>query len=195
MSTTFTLTTARRCAWSEVGADRQRRQQMSELVTDVIIDAPASRVWKILTEGATYGDWNPAIRSVSGTIDLHETLTVTRVTAGGDEHKTHPTVAFFSSDREMRWHERTVLPGILDTEECFKLERLGPDRVRFVHWQATTGILALGHGSGADDKERQLLESMNQGLKEQAEHAPNRSEDDADASAPGSDRSRQTART
>jgi uncharacterized membrane protein len=39
---------------------------MKQLHTEVEIEAPAERVWELLTDFATYPEWNPFIRSISG---------------------------------------------------------------------------------------------------------------------------------
>jgi uncharacterized protein YndB with AHSA1/START domain len=39
---------------------------MNQLHTEIEIDAPAERVWGVLTDFASYPQWNPFIRSISG---------------------------------------------------------------------------------------------------------------------------------
>ena len=145
---------------------------MSETVTDVIIDAPAERVWQALTDFSAYPEWNPLIRHVSGDLEDHARLTVTLAGADGSEHTSHPTVVRYRPGREIRWRDRPALPGIMDTETTFKVEPLGPEQVRFVHWHATSGLLAPFLGARDDAGLRGRLEAMNVALKGRAERAP-----------------------
>ena len=145
---------------------------MADIVTDLLIDAPADRVWRVLTDLAAYPSWNPLFRHVHGKVDLHETLTVTRTRPDGGEATDHPKITLFRSGREIRWRSRPLLPFLLDTERGFKIERLGPDKVRFVHWLARSGLLTYVMSSGSDSAARDQLELMNLALKAQAEHSP-----------------------
>jgi uncharacterized protein YndB with AHSA1/START domain len=37
-----------------------------EIITEIVIDAPAERVWEVLADLASYPEWNPRIRRASG---------------------------------------------------------------------------------------------------------------------------------
>ncbi len=39
---------------------------MKQLHTEIIVEAPAERVWELLTDFASYPQWNPFIRNISG---------------------------------------------------------------------------------------------------------------------------------
>ena len=43
------------------------------------IDAPAERVWELLTNAASYRDWNRAVVSIEGTIALGQTISVVSI--------------------------------------------------------------------------------------------------------------------
>src|SRR5919206_3637792 len=49
---------------------------MKELHSQIEIDAPAERVWHLLTDFASYPQWNPFIRSISGEPRVGERLEV-----------------------------------------------------------------------------------------------------------------------
>ena len=43
------------------------------------IDAPADRVWGLLTDSSSYRDWNRAVVSLEGTIALGNTISVVSI--------------------------------------------------------------------------------------------------------------------
>jgi uncharacterized protein YndB with AHSA1/START domain len=49
---------------------------MNQLHTEIEIDAPAERVWGVLTDFAAYPQWNPFIRTISGKPSTDERLEV-----------------------------------------------------------------------------------------------------------------------
>ena len=143
---------------------------MPEIVTDTIIEASAERVWQDLTDMDAYPTWNPVLRRVVGQLAVEQTLTVTRIGADGGEVTEHPTVIHFRPVREIRWRTRLGLPWLLDTERGFKIERLGPEQVRFVHWQSRSGVLAYLVMGTSESAARDQLDVMNLALKAQVEH-------------------------
>ncbi|MBI4544746.1 MAG: SRPBCC family protein [Gemmatimonadetes bacterium] len=42
---------------------------MKELYAEIDIEASAERVWQVLTDFAAYPEWNPFMRSISGTLE------------------------------------------------------------------------------------------------------------------------------
>ena len=143
---------------------------MPEIVTDTIIEASAERVWQELTDVAAYPSWNPVLRRVLGQLAVEQTLTVTRIGADGGEVTENPTVIHFRPVREIRWRTRLGLPWLLDTERGFKIERLGPEQVRFVQWQSRSGVLAYLVMGTSESAARDQLDVMNLALKAQVEH-------------------------
>ena len=100
---------------------------MPEIVTDILVDASADRVWRTLADLPAYPQWNPLFRRVSGELALHQSLSVVRIRADGGETTEHPTIVLYRPGRELRWRSRMLLPFILDIEHSFKIEPLGPD--------------------------------------------------------------------
>jgi hypothetical protein len=143
---------------------------MPEIVTDIIIEASAERVWQALTDVASYPSWNPVLRRVHGNLAVEQTLTVVRIGADGGEVVERPTVIHFRPVREIRWRTRLGLPWLLDTERGFKIERLGPEQVRFVHWQSRSGLLAYLVMGTSESAARDQLDVLNLALKAQVEH-------------------------
>lgn len=49
---------------------------MRELRSEVTIDAPAERVWELLTDFGSLPDWNPFMQRASGEVAVGEKLLV-----------------------------------------------------------------------------------------------------------------------
>jgi hypothetical protein len=85
--------------------------------TGIQIDAPARRVWALLTDSARFPDWNPFIMRFKPTV-----LTV------------HP-------ERELRWKGKLLIPGIFDGEHYFLLDPIGESRTHLTHGENFSGFL------------------------------------------------------
>jgi hypothetical protein len=142
---------------------------MKELRTEVEIQAPADRVWAILTDFAGFAQWNPFMPQASGTIKPGERLAITIQPVGGRGMTIRPTVLTADPGRELRWLGRLILPGLFDGEHSFTIEPLGSDRVRFVQREVFTGLLVPLLMRFIERGTRSGFEAMNQALKVKAE--------------------------
>ncbi len=141
---------------------------MREIEATIEIDAPPAAVWSVLTDFPAYGDWNPFIRSIAGTAQEGERLTVRLEPPGGKGMTITPTVLAVEPDRELRWNGRLLVPGIFDGEHTFRIEALDGERSRFVHRERFTGIL-VGLVKGILAKTEAGFEQMNAALKQRVE--------------------------
>lgn len=108
--------------------------------TEIDIPAPPQAVWQVLTDGPAYADWNPFIRSLSGTVAVGARLTNRMHPAGGSAMTFRPKVLMADPARELRWLGRLGLPRIFDGEHYFRLEARGPG-TRLVHGETFRGLL------------------------------------------------------
>jgi hypothetical protein len=92
-----------------------------EIVTEIEINAPPSRVWQILTDFEKYPTWNPFIKKVSGIAARNEKLEVHMPDPRGGTMVYTPDVLAAERDRELRQSEKFTgsmvesLEGWLDT--------------------------------------------------------------------------------
>jgi hypothetical protein len=142
-----------------------------EIETTVEIDAPPVAVWRVLTDFPAYGEWNPFIRSIAGTAQAGERLTVRLEPPGAKGMTIKPTVLTDEPDRELRWKGRLVIPRLFDGEHTFRIEPLDGQRSRFVHGERFTGIL-VSLVKGVLGKTEAGFEEMNAALKRRVESAP-----------------------
>ncbi|MDD2756297.1 MAG: SRPBCC domain-containing protein [Methanothrix sp.] len=138
------------------------------LQTEVVINASASNVWKVLIDFEAYPQWNPFIRQVTGTAEPGEKLAI-RMHSGGSTMTFLPTVLVVKPQRKLRWLGRLFIPGVFDGEHSFVIESLDGNQVRLIQSEEFNGLLVPFSESRLDETERSFNE-MNRALKERAEH-------------------------
>src|ERR687898_640632 len=145
---------------------------MKQLHTQIEIDPPAKRVWKLLTDSPSSPQWNPFIRHISGRLAPGERLKAPLDPPGGRAMTFKPKVLAAEPDRELRWLGHLLVPGVFDGEHSFTIEPLEENRVRFVQREAFKGLLVPLFARSLETNTQQGFEEMNRALKERAEAAP-----------------------
>ena len=142
---------------------------MKELRSEIEIEAPAERVWQVLTDFAAYPEWNPFIRRVSGRAELEERLVVRMQPSGTRGMTFRPTVTKVEPNRQLRWLGHLLVPGIFDGEHIFEIEEFEPARVRFVQREVFKGPLVPLLAHSLDKNTQRGFEEMNRALRERIE--------------------------
>lgn len=143
--------------------------KMKEICAETEINAPAERVWALLTSFGTYPEWNPFIRRIRGEPRKGVRLEV-RIHLPGMRGMTfQPIVLCAEPNRELRWQGRLWTPGLFDGEHSFTIEPIGPNRVRFVQREVFNGLLVSLLARSLETDTRRGLEGMNRALKQRAE--------------------------
>jgi hypothetical protein len=145
---------------------------MKELHTEIEIEASAERVWGLLTDFASYPQWNPFIRSISGQPAPGERLEVRIEPPGGRGMTFKPKVLNAEPNRELRWLGHLLVPGVFDGEHSLAIQPLGEARIRFVQREAFRGLLVPLFARSLDNNTQRGFEEMNRALKERAEASP-----------------------
>lgn len=144
---------------------------MKEVFSEIEIQAPAERVWRVLTDLARYPDWNPFIRRISGQLKEGKRLKVYIELPGGKGRTFRPKVLKAEPNHELRWLGRLLLPGLFDGDHIFTIGQIGSEHVRFVQREIFSGLLVSFLLHGLDMKIKLGFEQMNQALKLRAERA------------------------
>jgi hypothetical protein len=139
--------------------------------TEIEIEAPPERVWQILTDFAAYQEWNPFIPRLAGEAAAGARLDVFLQPPGGRGMGIRPTVLAAAPHREFRWLGHLGVPGLFDGEHIFRLEPLGPERIRFVQEERFAGILAPLVLRFIGASTRRGFIAMNEALKTRAEQS------------------------
>jgi hypothetical protein len=145
---------------------------MKQLHTEIEIDAPAKRVWELLTDFASYPQWNPCIRYISGQPAPGERLQARLEPPGGRAMTFKPKVLTAEPNRELRWLGHLLVPGVFDGEHSFTIEPLEENRVRFIQREAFKGLLVPLFARSLETNTQRGFEEMNHALKGRAEAAP-----------------------
>ena len=144
---------------------------MKELRTEIDIEAPAERVWQILTDFASYPEWNPFVRRISGEAQEGAQLEVFLQASGARGMTFRPTVLKAEPSREFRWRGKLFIRGLFDGEHVFEIEQLAENRVRFVQRETFRGLLTPMLLRMLENDTRRGFEEMNAALKSRAEAA------------------------
>ena len=140
-----------------------------ELYTEIQINATPERVWRLLTDFASYPQWNPFIRRASGKPEKGEKLEVYLQPEGAGGMTVRPIVLTSERGRELRWLGHLLLPGLFDGEHIFTIEPLATGGVRLIQHEIFTGLFVSLLAHRLDTETRRGFEDMNHALKLLAE--------------------------
>jgi len=140
----------------------------TELRSEVEIDAPASHVYAVLTDFASYEKWNPFLTSVRGELAVGAKLSVEMSLPEGSAYVLEPEVTHVTEGLELRWRARFALAALLEAEQLFVLKEPAPGVTRLVQGLNFSGFLLRFSGRTLTQSARGCV-YMNQALKKRAE--------------------------
>jgi hypothetical protein len=138
------------------------------LSTAIDIEASPDAVWSVLADLAAYAQWNPFIRSASGTLAEGERIDVEIRPPQGRGMRLRPTLRVVDPGRELRWLGHLGVPGIFDGEHGFTIEAT-PGGSRLTHEEHFSGALVPLFARGLRKRYLPAFESMNDALKARTE--------------------------
>ena len=144
---------------------------MKEVRSEIEINSYPESVWKILTDFATYDQWNPFINKIIGLPTEGSKIDIYIETPSGKNRKYSPRITKVEEGRELRWFGKSSIPGFLNAEHIFTIEELQPESVRFIQREVFDGLLTRLFGKGLDTDVMQGFQDMNGALKKRAERS------------------------
>ncbi|MEF9915465.1 SRPBCC domain-containing protein [Streptomyces sp. P5-A9] len=138
------------------------------LSTSITIDASAADVWRILAALHDYRDWNPYYRSAEGVVAEGEVITLHAVLPGGQAATSRCRIVRVSPDSELRWTSRLKVPGLMDTEHCFRLVGNAAGQTVLEQHETLRGALVPVTG-GVVNQIKKGCTAMGEALKKHAE--------------------------
>lgn len=140
---------------------------MTPITASIEIAAPASPVWKVLMDWASYPDWNPTLRAIAGQARKGAKITVSIASPIGTL-AIPAVVTRLVINSAITWHSEMRLPGVFDRDHIIELSP-DPAGVRLTQTQTFSGILSRGASLVATGTVRDGLVKMNAALKERVE--------------------------
>jgi len=144
---------------------------MQTLHASADIDAPAERVWSVVTDFARYPEWNPFIVRAAGEQRVGARLEVTIRAPDVRAVTFRPRVLDVEPGRLIRWKGQLWLPGLFDGRHALSVEPLDEGRSRFTTHEEVSGILVpvLGKVMRASQQGfEQMAEALRRRIAEQA---------------------------
>lgn len=140
-----------------------------ELFTEITINAPPERVWRILIDFSQFPEWNPFIREIEGELKEGSRLKVRIEPPGGTGMTFKPVIKRIALNRELRWLGHLIVPGLFDGEHSFEILPGGNGKVRFVQRETFRGLLVQPFWKSLEGPTKQGFTDMNAALKQRAE--------------------------
>ncbi len=143
---------------------------MIEVRASIEVEASATTVWRVLTDLASYHEWNPFIRDASGSLEVGGKVSV-RVRPPMGIHQLAFQATVLSRDEERELHWRGSLGGswLASGEHWFRIEPLDEHRVRFLQVERFEGLLSSIARRLLEPQARIGFEAMNAKLAARAE--------------------------
>jgi hypothetical protein len=141
---------------------------MREIRTSVDIDATPEAVWSVLANFDAYSEWNPFIRSISGTLAKGEQLDVSIGASGKKPMSFTPVVTAVIPGEEFAWLGHLGMKGIFDGHHHFQLSVSGTG-TRLDHFEEFSGVLSPIILASIGRTTTRGFEEMNQALKDRIE--------------------------
>jgi hypothetical protein len=138
---------------------------------DVTIDAPAERIWQILTDFSTYPEWNPFIRRIEGRLEAGLRLNIKLTIPNGWRMAIRPKILSVKPGVSLRWLGSLVVSGLFDGDHRFTLLPEGHHRTRFIQQETFSGMLVPLLGAFIAGGALRGFSAMNDALKKRAENA------------------------
>ena len=137
--------------------------------TEIEIDASAETVWRVLTDLASYPEWNPMIRRASGELQPGARLKIRFEPEGSRGHTFRPKLLVVDANRELRWLGWPRFPRLFDTEHYWIIDERPGGKTHLLHGTVVYGLLAPLGGKAMERSSRGPFEMMNRAHKERAE--------------------------
>lgn len=141
--------------------------------TTLNIDAPREAVWDVLTDFATYAEWNPSVE-IEGTAEVGTKLVVHMSANGGRGMTFKPKVLTATPGQELRWLGKLGFGGLIDGEHFFILTSNDEGTTRLTHGESFSGALVALMNRSLEratsvEKNQKGYEAFSQALKQRVE--------------------------
>jgi hypothetical protein len=140
--------------------------------TTFAVNAPAARVWAVLTAVDRYPEWNPQIPRVSGRLQPGERIALRLALPGRPPMDLTATIEEARPDALLTWRGHVVARRFFEGYRRFEIEAVAPGRVRVTHVEDVHGLLAPLFGLALGPRVQSSHDALNAALKARAEASP-----------------------
>ena len=141
---------------------------MKEVYSEIQINASASVVWDILTDFEKFGEWNPFIKEISGTLKEGSELRIFIEPPNSKGMEFKPTLKKVETEKKIQWLGKIWIPKLFDGEHSWTINQIDDNTVLFIQKERFTGIF-IPFFSKLLKNTKSGFEMMNQNLKQRAE--------------------------
>ena len=142
---------------------------MYNIYTEIEINAPAKKVWEILTDVKKYPEWNPFIKQVEGILEEGEKIMALIQPQNSKPMTFHPKVLTVVPEKKVRWLGAFLFKGLFDGEHIWELEKLDEQNTKLVQKENFTGLLVPLFKKELEKNSKPGFVLMNKSLKKRAE--------------------------
>lgn len=138
--------------------------------TTIDIEAPATKVWQVLTDFERFPEWSVFILSIEGDVSAGQNIKV-RLDNGGGEMMVKPRILVNDAPNELVWRGKMGSSWLFSGEHRFVLKELGNGNTRLSHSEHFTGILVPLLWKTMETKTRSSFKAFNDALRHRVEAA------------------------
>ena len=135
-----------------------------EIKTEIIINAPVTDVWNVLTDFKSYPDWNPFIKSLVGDVVVGQKIKVEIL-----EMVFNPKILAYENASNLKWIGSIGFRGIFDGTHSFELHPNADGTTTFIQKEVFKGILVPFFKQKLRTQTKPGFEEMNLALKNRVE--------------------------
>jgi hypothetical protein len=139
-----------------------------DIRTEIEINASAEKVWQVLSDFESFPKWNPFVIKVLGKPKVGEILQIEVQLPKSRLLKFTPEVLVAEPNKELRW-VGTMPLNAFRGEHFYQIEKLGDDKIRFIHGEHFSGWMVGLIWMMLGKKIEKGYGLMNEALKKQAE--------------------------
>jgi hypothetical protein len=137
--------------------------------TTFAVDAPAERVWEVLTDFDSYPEWNPSLPSIEGEPRVGSTVALTLAMPGRPSAKVNAKLTEVEPGRRLIWDGNVGSDRLFAGHREFLIDPRPDGSVLFTHVEDVSGLLFPIFRAFMGGAIQRHHERLNAALKERVE--------------------------
>ena len=137
--------------------------------TTFAVDAPAERVWEVLTDFDRWPEWNPSVPSIEGEPRVGSTVALTLAMPGRPSAKVKAKLTEVVPGRRLVWDGHVGADRLFAGHREFLIDPQPDGTVLFTHVEDVRGLLFPLFRAFMGGAIRRHHEGLNDAVKERAE--------------------------